>query len=159
MSLNQQCTLINLWGCWKNVRVFIRYEYPFLPSSLVPCLSRYLPALPLSSHRRSLQHSFCATIQDLASFPLFPFSSPVRLLPLSFNVNQVTNDKNSNDLLPRYRTKCKRLEREAEQGLSAHPQEPLVCDTSCSTSLCVLVLCLVWWQHVLTHLNLNLVFL
>ena len=63
----------------------------------------------------------------------------MRLLPLSLNVSQVTNDQKSNDLLlPRYRTKCRRLEREAEQGLSTHPQEPLVCDTSYSTLLCVL---------------------
>ena len=61
--------------------------------------------------------------------------------------------------LLRYRTKCKRLEREAEQGLSAHPQEPLVCDTLYSTSLCVLVLYLVLLQHVLTHFNLCVVFL
>lgn len=92
---------------------------------------------PLTSHLCSVQHSYGATFQELASFPLPPPPPPLssRVLIKLRMINKST------DLtLPRYRTKCKRLEREAEQGLSAHPQEPLVGHTSNRTSLCVLLM-------------------
>jgi len=105
-------------------------------SFLVSFHSRYLSCLPLSSYLAAFVFCHYSRPGLLPSLPLFfsCASSPI------LNANQVTNDKKSNNLLlPRYRTKCRRLEREAEQGLSAHPhQEPLVCDTSYSTSPCVL---------------------
>ena len=96
----------------------------------------------------------------MSTFKTWPssFSSPFcPSPPVSIKLRMLKS--RTTYFLLRYRTKCKRLEREAEQGLSAHPQEPLVCDTLYSTSLCVLVLYLVLLQHVLTHFNLCVVFL
>lgn len=105
------------------------FPHPLLPFYLVTFLSTSL--LPASF---PLAYVLCyhSSPAPLPSF--FPASPPPSFLQQS----SYEWWKSSDLLFPRYRTKCKRLEREAEQGFSAHPQEPLVCDTSYNTSLCVL---------------------
>lgn len=144
-------------------------EYPSLPSSIfLVTYPLYLsaptfqslplsPYLTLGSHFRSLQSSIRHSRPRLLPSP--PFFLPSILPSPSVSIKLRTIKSQTTYFLLRYRTKCKRLEREAEQGLSAHPQEPLVCDTSYSTSLCVSVLCLVVSQCILTRLNLCVVFL